>query len=199
MTPSTVISRCLFVAWIAACSACGPESAPKPSSQPTQGPKPLSQRINEKNGYQVDAEGNWKPINNRRSDFESQGQSPYFKGEIHQHAYQTKSIEKTSWWGNQSYQTKTYKGNTDASKFQKASSLSGQSARESLQDAGLERSYQTGSYETHAAREAAANPIARPTDAETQQRRKVFTPPEIIDWQEQRQMDIQQSKSMLGR
>ena len=199
MTPRTVISRCFIALLVAACPACGPESAPKPSSQPTQGIKPLSQRLNEKNGYQVDSEGNWKPINNRRSEFESHGQSPYFKGEVNKTSYQTQSVEKKSWWGNQAYKTKSYEGDTDGSQFQKASSLQGQSARETRQDAGVDQSYQTGNYATHAARESSSNRISRPSNAETEQRRKVFAQPEIIDWQEQRQMDIQQSKSLLGR
>lgn len=199
MSAAAFIIRPHVIAAALFCSACSLGDGPDKSAATAPAIKPLSQRINEKNGYQVDSEGNWKPVNNRRSEFESRGNATAFDKQVGKKTYQTRTLERKSWWGNQSYQTQSYQGKTDGSRFQQPFSEAGQSAREAGRDAGLQRPYATNTYTTHAAREASSQRLSRPADAETQERRETFTPPEIIDWQEQRQMDIQQSKSILGR
>ena len=173
------------------------------STQPVEsGTKSLSQRLNESNGYTVDAEGNWVPRNNKRSSFESQGESPYFKGENSEgnKAYKTGDYAKKTWWGNKDYGHQTYQGNTDGSRFRESSRLDGQSAREAGTTArGSDQNYQTGGYQTGAAREAASSGIAKPSDTETDIRRRVYQQPEIIDWREQRTMSVEQSRGILGR
>lgn len=186
-----LLLSCLMV------GACGPGS--DAATAAGAAPKPLSQRIQEKQGYQVDAQGNWKPVNNRRSGFESQGRSAESNRQVEKKAYQTRSYEKTSWWGERNFQTQAYPLRQDADRFQQPFSRAGQSAREAGRDAGLNRVHPTNPYATRAAREAGTARLARPADAETEQRRHGVDPPEIIDWREQRQMDIQQSKSILGR
>ena len=80
-----------------------------------------------------------------------------------------------------------------------ASRDDGKSARESGSSAGLEKNYPSGTYATGAARETEKTGIQKTADAETDIRRGVFDPPDIIDWRQQRAMDIQQSKNILGR
>lgn len=150
-------------------------------------------------GYKQDASGNWTGKSNKRSPFESKGESPYFKGEYGGKEYKAGQYAGKSWWGNKEFGNKKYDGKTEGSRFMTASRDGGKVARESGSPAGMEKNYQTGSYATAAAREAEKTGIHKKTDAETEARRKVFEPPDIIDWREQRTMDIQQSKSILGR
>jgi hypothetical protein len=161
--------------------------------------KPLSQRLDQNNGFAQDAAGNWVPRDDKRSSYESQGASPYFKGEYSKKNYQAGEYSKKSWWGNKEYGRKSYAGDTDGSRFQKNSRLQGQSARETGGSADIPDAYQTGGYATSAAREAGTRDIAKPSDAETDIRRRVYKQPEIIDWREQRSLTLEQSKGILGR
>ncbi len=166
------------------------------------GTKPLSQRLNESNGFKVDSEGNWVPRNDRRSSFESQGESPYFKGgnPNQNKEYRTGDYARKSWWGNKDYGRSSYQGNTDAGHLRQTSRLDGQSAGETGRAArGGDDSYQTGGYRTGDARESSASRLDKPSDAETDVRRRVYQPPEIIEWSEQRKLSLEQSRGILGR
>lgn len=175
-------------------------SDPGDSTPPAEPHKTLSQRLSESNGYKQDADGNWAPKNDKRSSFESQGESPYFKGEYgKKEAYKTGEYSKKSWWGNKDYNRQSYAGNTDGSRFQKTSRLDGKGARESGSAADVSDPYQTGNYATSSAREASENGLSKPSDAETDVRRRVFQQPDVIDWREQRSLSLEQSKGILGR
>lgn len=149
-------------------------------------------------GFKQDAAGNWVGKSDKRSSFENK-KSPYGQGEYASKEYKTGDYERKSWWGNKQFGNKKYEGNTDGSKFMTTSREDGQAARESGSSAGLEKNYQTGAYATSAAREAGKAGIRKPGDAETEARRKTFESPDIIDWRQQRAMDIEQSRSILGR
>jgi len=178
--------------------SCAPDSNQETSSS-TPAIKPLSQRINEKNGYKKDANGNWQIQAEKRSSFETQGPSTFFKGEYAKKDYKTTSYSKKSWWGNKDYQTKPYADSTDGSRFQKSSRLNGKDARDSGKSAGLTKAYQTGDYATNSAREQDTRKINKFSDTETDIRRRVFPTPDVIDWKEQRTLSIGQSKGILGR
>ena len=175
--------------------SCAPDSG---GTKPDR-PKPLSQRINENNGYKQDAEGNWLPQTDKRSSFESQGASAYFEGDYGKKQFQTAEYSKKSWWGNKDYGRKAYADNTDGSRFQKSSGLDGQGASEAGKSAGMSNAFATDHYATGTAREADTTRIDRPSDAETDIRRKVYQAPEIIDWRQQRSLSLEQSKGILGR
>jgi arylsulfatase A-like enzyme len=150
-------------------------------------------------GYKQDAAGNWTGKSNKRSSFETKGESPYFKGDYSGKEYKTGEYQSKSWWGNKQFGNKKYDGKTDGGRFMTASRDDGKSARESGSSAGLEKNHSTGTYATGAAREAGKTGVEKTADAETAARRRVFDPPDIIDWREQRTMDIQQSRNILGR
>lgn len=161
--------------------------------------KTFNQRLNEKNGYVQDSEGNWKIQGDKRSSFESHGASPYFKGDYQKKTYKTGEYSKKSWWGNKDYDRKTYDGKTDGSRFMTQSDLDGKSARETSKTAKIPGPYATKDFATNQAVEADAEQISKPSDAETDTRRRVFQTPKIIDWHEQRTMSLEQSKGLLGR
>ncbi len=179
---------------------CASDSGKKKSSSSSDSAlKPLSQRIEEKNGYKKDADGNWVPMNDKRSSFEGQGENANFKKDYKKSVYKTGDYTKKSWWGNKAYDSKPYAGNTDGSRFQKSSDLQGKGARESSSAANIPDPYQTGSYATKSAREAGRDPIAKPSNDGIENRREGFPQPEIIDWKEQRSLSVDQSKGILGR
>lgn len=180
--------------------SCASDSgAGKPVASATPAYKPMSQRLEQKNGYTQDAKGNWVPQNDKRSSFESQGKSPYFDGTYGKTAYKTEPYAKKSWWGNKDYGSKPYTGKTDGSRFQKTSDIEGRGARETGSAADIPGSYQKDTFATGSAREAGLHGVTKPTDAETDARRKVYAAPEIIDWKEQRSLSLEQSKGILGR
>jgi hypothetical protein len=181
-------------------ASCATDSEPKDDSG-GGGFKPLSDRLSENNGYTQDAAGNWVPRQDKRSSYESVGASRYFNNEsnYNQKSYQAGEYAKKSWWGNKDYGRKSYDGDTDGSSFQKSSRMQGQGAREAGGSADIPDAYQTGGYATSDAREAGRDGLAKPSDAETDIRRRVFKQPAIIDWREQRSLTLEQSKGILGR
>ncbi len=177
--------------------SCGSDSSP---DQATPAPrKTFSQRLDEKNSYKAADDGSWAPTNNRRSSFESKGESPYFKGDYGKKAYKTDEYSKKSWWGNKDYGHQNYEGNTDGSRFQQASRFQNQNAHEAANASNLPKNYQTDTYATKAAREAKNKKLDRLSNANVDNRRDSFIQPEIIDWNAQRSMDVTQSRGILGR
>jgi hypothetical protein len=188
-----------LVPWVLLVS-CASDSAGKknePASTPPR--KPLSERMNEKNGYKQDASGNWVAQNDRRSPYESKGSTYDSKKSFQKTDYKTGDFAKKSWWGNKEYDRKSYAGDTDGSRFQKSSALQGETAPEAGDAAKIPGAYKTDTYATNAARESGNKEIDRPSNTIVESREKVFQQPEIIDWKEQRKLSLDQSKGILGR
>ena len=179
-------------------ASCASDKGNDSSTAAAPAHRSLSERMNENNGYVQDAEGNWKPRSDKRSPFESQGESAYFKKDFNKKEYQTGDYARKSWWGNKSYDRQAYAGNTDGSRFQKSSGLKDKGAREAATQGDFQQSYDTETYGTGAALEAGAKPIAKGSNANIENRRKVYAQPEIVDWREQRSLTMDQSKGLLG-
>lgn len=180
--------------------SCASDSAAK-KKEPTSTPprKSLSERMNEKNGYRQDADGNWVANNERRSEYEGKGSTYDAKKTFEKRDYKTGDFAKKSWWGNKEYDRQSYTGNTDGSRFQKPSALQGEKAPEAGDTAKIPGPYQTDTYATGTAREAGNKAITKPSNDIVNSRQKVFQQPEIIDWREQRNLSLDQSKGILGR
>lgn len=179
--------------------SCASDASKKEEVASTPARKPLSERINEKNGFKQDSEGNWKIENDRRSPYESQGSTYDAKKSYKKSDYKTGDFTKQSWWGNKEYDRQTYGGNTDGSRFQQTSSLQGEKAPEAKDQARIAGPYQTDTYATNSAREAGNDPIKKGSSDAIESRRKTFKQPDIIDWREQRPLSLEQSKGILGR
>ena len=177
--------------------SCAKDTSQKTAAAPSH--RSLNQRMTESNGYKQDAKGNWVPQNDRRSEFESKGESNYAKKDFKKQAYKTGDYAKKSWLGNKDYAPKAYAGNTDGSRFKTPSALQGKGAREAGADAKLPDPYQTADYATGTAREAGTSPIKKSGNDLIENRQKTFQQPEIIDWREQRSLSMDQSKGILGR
>jgi hypothetical protein len=180
--------------------SCAPDSGAGKTADSSTPPahQTLSQRMEQKNGYQQDANGNWTAQSGQRSSFETKGKSAYFEGKYQTKTYQAPDYATKSWWGNKSYDPQKYAGNTDASRLKTDSGLSGKGAREAGTAADIHAPYQTGTYATGAARETGHDAVSKPSDTQTDIRRRVFKQPDIIDWREQRSLSLEQSRGILG-
>jgi hypothetical protein len=180
-------------------ASCGADSQNKSTASSVPKRKTLSERMNEENGYKQDANGNWVPRSDKRSPYESQGQSNYANKDYKKQEYKAGDYSKKSWLGGKEYDRKAYAGNTDGSRFEKASDLDGKGARETSTTLGPQDNYKTGEYATSSAREAGSKPISKSSNDLIENRRDDYQQPEIIDWREQRSMSMDQSKGLFGR
>ncbi|MBX3741712.1 MAG: hypothetical protein KF712_12020 [Akkermansiaceae bacterium] len=185
-------------------SATGASGRPSSSSSSDTGFKPMRERMNDMmagrdGGYTKDADGNFLPTSNKRSSFEQNRDSPHFKGDYAKKNFKTNDYSKKSWWGDTQYESKKFGGDTNGSRFQTSSRFQDSGAREANTSAKLPGAYRTNQYGTSAAREAGGNRLGKPSDAETDIRRRVYTPPAVVDWREQRSMSMGETKSFLGR
>ena len=122
-----------------------------------------------------------------------------FKGKWDNKEFKAGDYRKKSWWGDKDYTAKVYDGNTDGSRFQKESRFGEKSANEGAMAAreGSE-SYGTKDFNTGRAREEGGDRISKVSDAETDERRRVFTTPDVIPWQQQN-LTVEDTKRMLGK
>jgi hypothetical protein len=184
-------------------SATGASGRPAKSSSSSGGKvRTLDEWVGETtrdNGYKTDADGNLVPRSNKRSSFELNRDSPHFKGDYAKKNFKTNDYSKKSWWGDTQYESKKFGGDTDGSRFQTSSRFQDSGAREANTSAKLPGAYRTNQYGTSTAREAGGSRFGKPSDAETDVRRRVYTPPAVVDWREQRSMSVGETKSFLGR
>jgi hypothetical protein len=205
---------------LVACSGTGGESASASSSAPTAAADPAAQPFRMKTGDNGDddfgkmqskfgaaspyaTDGKGKPLGQYKAASEFDKADTHFNRGYAGKEYQAGEFKKKSWWGNQDYAKKVYGGNTDANGLRKDSRYGSEAAGENVKvarDGG--RAFDTHGYETGAAREAGQNGIAKHDDVETAGRRNVgnaFTDPEIVPWQQQHGVTIEETKSKMGR
>lgn len=166
---------------------------------PAAAPKSMVERLSESGGFKQDSEGNWIPKSDKRSAYDSQRDSPYFKGNIEKGNYRTGEYAKKSWWGSKNYEAGEYAGNTDGSRFQKNARQDGQTARMNGQKARLEGPFETNTITPPDAREASTGNIETSRNSYTESARRSYKAPSVIDWREQRSMSVEQSRGILGR
>jgi hypothetical protein len=190
MPRPVLLLSCLLVA------SCAKDHSATPAATPSR------QTMSEKfNGPPIkqNADGKWSNDVEKASAFDSKRKSPYFveKSTVAK-AYKTGEYTKTTWWGKKDVAKPSYAGNTDGTSFQISSRFQGAGANEATTPAKTYAPYQTGTYQTTAAREGAVKHLDKTTDAETDNRRRVFPDPEISDWKQQRALDVKTTKSILG-
>lgn len=183
-------------------SQCADKAEPTNAAAESSKPRSMNERFNSrgKEGYYQDSEGNWKIKNNKRSSFENAGQAAYGNKQFQSPEYKPGTVQKKSWWGNRDYERKIYAGNTDGSKFATTARDAGKSANESGSASRFSgKNLESKRIDRTSALEEGTLGITTPSDAETNERRALYKEPSIIDYQQQRALQIQQTKSMLGR
>lgn len=159
----------------------------------------LQERLTEGGGYKQNENGEWVPKSDKRSSFDSQRESPYFKGKVKTEEYKTGEYAKKSWWGSKDYGKKPYEGNTDGSRFRTKARQEGQMSRDHGKAAQIPEPFETNTLDRPSARESLNPEIERPSSPVVESRKKVFKAPSVIDWKEQRAMSMDKSRGILGR
>lgn len=156
------------------------------------------QRLDQSQGYVQDENGNWMPKVDKRSSFESQGKAANFDGKVAGKSFDTERFAKKSWWGSKQMPRKSYSGKIESVEHQ-TSRFAGKSSNLDSAIYGTSTYEGTGSYATHSSREDGVADLDKTSDAETDVRRKTYIQPPITDYQQQRDLSIEQSKSLLGK
>lgn len=164
-------------------------------------PRSMNERFNArgKEGYYQDGEGNWKIKDDKRSSFESVGRSSYGNQQYSGKAYNPASVEKQSWWGNTRYQKQAYLGNTSADQYRTTANDAGKSANEAGSRSIFSRkSVTTQKVDRTSAIENGRTNTMQSTDAARETQRD-YAQPDIIDWKEQRSIQLKDTKSWLNK
>jgi hypothetical protein len=194
----------------ASAASSTPMAAADPSAQPFRiksgdNYDDDSAKIKEKFGavspYATDSKG--KQLGQYKTASEFDKADTHFNRGYAGKEYQAGEFKKKSFWGNKDYAKQVYGGNTDATGLRKNSPYGSESAGENVKVArDASRAFDTGAYNTGAAREAGQNRIAKNSDPEADARRNAsteFTDPEIVPWQQQHGVTIEETKSKMGR
>lgn len=183
----------------AALAACAGEKAVDKAA-PAAAERPgLAQRLSEGGGYKQDENGQWVPKSDKRSAYDSQRDSAYFKGKVETGRFKTGDYAKKSWWGSKDYGKKSYEGDTDGSRFQTTARQEGQMSRDDGRAARSADPFRTNTLDRTAARESRNPSIDRPSSAAVESQRSTYTAPSVVDWKEQRSMSVDRSRGILGR
>jgi hypothetical protein len=149
--------------------------------------------------YYQDSEGNWKIQNNKRSAFEGMGQSSMANREFSGKAYQPGNVTKKSWWGDTTHKRPAYAGNTSADHLATPAAGTDKSAHESGSSSLFsKKSVTKPSVASQTAREN-ANTAREGGTSRYQNDRSALESSPIVDWQAQRAMDVQATKSLLKK
>lgn len=146
--------------------------------------------------YSVDKNG--KPMGSSKEFAGFNRDNPEFKGKWDGKEYKAGDYRKKSFWGDKDYVKKVYEGKTDANSLKKESRFGSKSANEgamAAREGG--KDFRTNTYASGAAREQSQEGITRVSDAETDERRRVFTPPDI--YSSRSGMTVNDTNRMLGR
>ncbi len=195
----TALGSCVL---LAACGAGSDgEGRNLAASESGNGLAPLSQRLNQEQGYVRDSSGQWVPRNNRRSQFENRTASGIDRhnNPFSDQRFGTREYRAAEWTRSASDTPREYDGDTDGSRFQTTAAAQGRAHRDASARARTPGEYRTSGFRTGASREDGARRHDRPEHAHTQYRRESFVEPEIIDWRQQRDLGIDQTRSMLAR
>jgi len=180
-------------------TACATKGETKTTTVRRSSGDPLLDHYAGNFNYQKSTDGSQKVVSNQRSQYDGK-QSTQFSGDYARKEYQTKAFTTKPWWGTRAYTKSTYSGPTDGSRFKTDSPLGSQTARESgAVSPAADRKFRTGIFATKAAREASTKQLDKPVDALTENRRQSAVQPAIINWKEQRKMQMNDTRSLLGR
>lgn len=170
------------------------------ANQPS-GFRSMSERLSGEQGFSQDGEGQWVARNNQRSQFEARRASGTDRRNTYESSsrFDAKRVERPEWSRAQSTRPQEFAGPTDGSAFQTTAAAQGAGASETAARARLPGQYATPAFGTSASRENKAKRFGRPANAETERRRESFEEPAITDWHEQRNLSIEQARSILSR
>jgi len=181
-------------------ASCGTGSDKDKSASTPPARQTLNERFSggggrDPNSFQRDSNGKLKINEAKRSPFESQGESHLSNKSFKKQEYKAGDYAKKSWWGNKEYDRQSYAGNTDGSQFKKSSGLADKGANEAGNQARIPDNYRTGNYATGDSRESTSTQVREGGTTARERTRKN----DQFQWDEERSLTVDQSKSILGR
>lgn len=159
-------------------------------------------------GIVIYKDGQWFETDNKRklvplSDgkflYKEERENSHFRDNIEKTAYKTGDYEKKSWWGKKSYEVKEYKGDTDGSRFHKTAAQQGLTTPYGDKQVPIGDPYKTNTLDHEIARETNTKRLVKPRNDYTESKRGKLIQPPIMDWQEYRKLNIEETRSFLGR
>lgn len=193
------LKRILVAGVAVVMAACAGKEVDPSTPAPVAEQKSMMDRLSQEGGYRQDSEGNWVPRTDKRSSFDSQRESAYFKGNVEKSDFRTGEFKKRSWWGNKDFGNEAYAGDTDGSRFQTSANQQGKRSQADGARARTSGAYQTNRLGKKAANEGRNASIGRPLDSGVEARRGTYSAPAVVDWQANRNMSVEQSRGILGR
>jgi hypothetical protein len=181
---------------------CAEESADHNAASEASKPRSMNDRFNSrgKEGYYQDSEGNWKIKNDKRSSFESMGQSSLANRQYSGKTYNPGTVQKKSWWGDTTHAKPAYAGNTSAEQFQTSANATGKTAQEGgIRSLFSRKAVTTTRLDHQTARESSTAEIQRNRASQNETQRSSLEQADIIDWKEQRQLQLKDTKSWLKK
>lgn len=183
-------------------SQCAEKASDDQAASEASKPRSMNERFNGggKEGYYQDSEGNWKIKNDKRSSFENVGRSSFGNREYSGKAYNPGTVQKKSWWGDTTHTKPAYAGNTSASQYQKSASDTSKDAREGGSKSLFSRkTVATTRLDHQTARESSSAPIKTGRASQNETTRSSKEQADIIDWKEQRSLQLKDTKSWLDK
>ena len=181
---------------------CAEEAETNKVASESAQPSTMNDRFNNrsKQGYVQDSEGNWKIQNDKRSSFESQGQSNLANRQYSGKAYNATSVSKKSWWGDTTHQRPAYTGNTSADHLVTTAPDAAKGAREGgLRSLFSRKSVSTTRIASTSARENSTAGINRTTAVQNTSNRSSLEQSTVMDYRAQRALEIKDTKSLLRK
>jgi hypothetical protein len=125
-----------------------------------------------------------------------------FTGDYGNQRFQGKrDYDKRSFWGSKDYAKQVYQGETGGGdRFLTQAREGTRGAREgTMMSRENSRGFQASEVAGGEARENRQANLSKPSDAETDVRRRVYPQPEIRNWRTQRGLTVDETRGMLGR
>ncbi len=194
-----MVSRVVWVVLAGILAGCSGQRVRTVTSERKVASDPLLQRYAGNYGYEKGTDGSKKIVSDNRSGFEGRRVEGFDKS-VENKQFATKERTKRPWWGKKDYGSKSWNGSKEAPAAGRKSWFGSRRAKEGGQMArAAGKTYGTGEYGTGAAHEAGTTRLGRPEDASTRNRRDSAPEPNIIGWEEQRKMSMEQTRGILGR
>jgi hypothetical protein len=159
----------------------------------------LAEKFGSKSPFATDSKG--KPMGEYKSAAGFDKANTQFNRGYAGQQYQAGEYKKKSFWGAKDYAKTVYGGNTDADGLRKPSRFQGDSAGEGAKVArDGSRAYNTGGeYATGSSRDLGKDRITKFAGAEDSRQSNMVTDADVVPWQQQNGMTIEESKGRMGR
>jgi hypothetical protein len=157
-------------------------------------------KTNAMSGFKQDSEGHWITDSSKRSTLEAKGSNNMAGKQFNNKQLSKRDANLPAQWSRPEYAKPEYKGNTDGSALSNPYADASKTAREGgVFSAFRKKNVTTKQISGTSARETNLNNFPRTNESNASTFSKKFPEQGVIDYRQIRNMDIQQTKSIMGR